>query len=106
MQSPWSVTGLAFVLGSTPWPSGKHIGRHLAVVVRFSAGKTIDKVGDEMVDGLTSFGLEVVVIRSVGTADAVTSREEVKQMIRVGDSIEGSNAVWTIDIKVLRARME
>ena len=76
------------------------------MVVRFFAGKTIDKVGDEMVDGLTSFGLEVVVRRSVGTADAIASREEVKPMIRVGDSIEGSNAVWRIDIKVFRARME
>ena len=62
------------------------------MVVKFFARRTVDKVGG-VVDGLTSFGVELVEVRAVGTADTVMSREEAKEMTRVEDSIDDSNAV-------------
>ena len=62
------------------------------MVVRFFTRTTVDKVGGE-VDGLTSFGVELLETCAVGTADTVMSREEAKEMTRVEDSIENLNAV-------------
>ena len=62
------------------------------MVVIFFARTTIDKVGGE-VDGLTSFSIELLETRAVGTPDTVISREEAKEITRVEDSIGDLNAV-------------
>ena len=60
--------------------------------MRFFVRTTIDKAGGE-VDGLTSFGIELLETRAVGTADTVNSREEAKEITRVEDSIEDLDTV-------------
>ena len=43
--------------------------------MRLFAGRTVGKVGGEKVDGLTSSGVEIAGIGSVGTATVVANRE-------------------------------
>ena len=76
-------------MGSGSVISGQHLGRQLAVAVRLIPRRTVVKFRDKDLDGLTSFGIEVIETCSVGKANAVMSKADAKR-IKAKDSIECS----------------
>ena len=75
---------IEWIRGST----GQQLGSRR--IARFVTKRTAGEDDFERVDGLTSLDVERLGECFVGTADVVTSRKEVKQMIENGDIIEDS----------------
>ena len=73
---------IEWIRGST----GQQLGSRR--IARFVAKRTAGEDDFERVDGLTSLGVERLGECFVGTADVVTSREVMRQMIKNGDDIE------------------
>ena len=79
---------LAFSIGSGLGSWGQHFGRQGMAVVRLFAERIVGAVGSERVDGLRSFGVELVEMGPVGTANGVANRGKARQMIEAGDGID------------------
>ena len=59
-------------------------------------------VGGDKVEGATFFGAETVVLGSGGGANATTSREEARQIIKARDGIEHPDAVSKVEYSGVR----